>query len=315
MKGKKQEMKNVVKKSKFVILPALATLVLTGVASVTGTVAWFTANREVSATGMKFKTSAENNLFIRGDKANSKETWETQYKFTTPTDGILQPVSTVDGMNFYKTDSSNAKEDGKKEDAANYVAIVGTNGKYDSEESSKSYAYLDYAFQLKAVNTTTTNVNVKITKINLLFDDKATGVKAFRTATFVKENTTTEKPAAALTVNDATLKSISRMSGATYQDGTKAVGKANESNKIGLQTISTSKIDQELVIGSAAAKTSSYFQVIVRVWLEGEDTDCTNTVFADKNASDWSVDLKVSLDGNAATNITSEAPTSNSQGN
>lgn len=306
-------MKNVVKKSKFVILPALATLVLTGVASVTGTVAWFTANREVSATGMKFKTSAENNLFIRGDKANSEETWETQYKFTTPTDGILQPVSTVDGMNFYKTDSSNAKEDGKKEDAAKYVAIVGTNGKYDSEESSKSYAYLDYAFQLKAVNTTTTDVNVKITEINLLFDNKATGVKAFRTATFVKDNKTTEKPTDALTVNDATLKSISRMSGATYQDDTKAVGKANESSTIDLQTIS--QIDQSLVIGSAAAKTSSYFQVIVRVWLEGEDKDCTNTVFADKNASDWSVDLKVSLDGNAATYITSEAPTSNSQGN
>ena len=43
-------MKKNFKKSKFVILPALATLVLTGVASVTGTVAWFTANRTASAS-------------------------------------------------------------------------------------------------------------------------------------------------------------------------------------------------------------------------------------------------------------------------
>ena len=49
-------MKKNFKKSKFVILPALATLVLTGVASVTGTVAWFTANRAVTVTGNKFET-------------------------------------------------------------------------------------------------------------------------------------------------------------------------------------------------------------------------------------------------------------------
>ena len=103
------------------------------------------------------------------------------------------------------------------------------------------------------------------------------------------------------------------MDGATYQDNTKAVGKASGSDTIDLQPISI--IDKDLVIGSATAKTSSYFQVIVRVWLEGEDKDCTNTVFADKNASDWSVDLKVSLDGTAATKITSEAPKQNSQGN
>ena len=48
-------MKKNFKKSKFVILPALATLVLTGVASVTGTVAWFTANRNASASLTSFK--------------------------------------------------------------------------------------------------------------------------------------------------------------------------------------------------------------------------------------------------------------------
>ena len=52
-------MKKNFKKSKFVILPALATLVLTGVASVTGTVAWFTANRTVKASASQFKAEAE----------------------------------------------------------------------------------------------------------------------------------------------------------------------------------------------------------------------------------------------------------------
>ncbi len=49
-------MKKNFKKSKFVIVPALATLLLTGVASVTGTVAWFTASRTVESTIESFNT-------------------------------------------------------------------------------------------------------------------------------------------------------------------------------------------------------------------------------------------------------------------
>ena len=49
-------MKKNLKKSKFVILPALATLVLTSVATVTGTAAWFTVNRTVTVSGNKFET-------------------------------------------------------------------------------------------------------------------------------------------------------------------------------------------------------------------------------------------------------------------
>lgn len=298
-------MKKNLKKSKFVILPALATLVLTSVATITGTAAWFTVNKTVSASGMHFKTEADSNLFIRADAKTGSGygLWDTKYTFTSPVDGILQPVSTIDGLNFYKTNSTTAKEDGKKEDTAKYVAINGTNGKFDDGETSKNYAYLDYAFQLKAVNTNATEANVKITSLNLLFDGKQTSVKAFRTATFVKENGTTENPGDVATASSMTLKSISRMNGAAYQNATKAVGKAAGSETIELQDISF--IDKALTIGSAAAKASSYFQVIVRVWLEGEDTECTNTVFADKNDSNWSVDLKVSLDGADTTYITS----------
>lgn len=58
-------MKKNFKKSKFVILPALATLVLTGVASVTGTVAWFTANRVATVSGGKFQTGTnDGNLIV-----------------------------------------------------------------------------------------------------------------------------------------------------------------------------------------------------------------------------------------------------------
>lgn len=82
-------MKKNFKKSKFVILPALATLVLTGVASVTGTVAWFTANRAVSATASSFQANNLNGNFT------IKATGVTGLTSTSETDGTSSTV-TVD---------------------------------------------------------------------------------------------------------------------------------------------------------------------------------------------------------------------------
>ena len=52
-------MKNKFKKSK-IIVPALALITTTTVASVTGTVAWFTANRTATVTASTFKSTAQN---------------------------------------------------------------------------------------------------------------------------------------------------------------------------------------------------------------------------------------------------------------
>ncbi len=84
-------MKKNFKKSKFVILPALATLVLTGVASVTGTVAWFTANRTAKVTGSKFittKTDSAMNVTVVGD-SDSGTSQSSENSVTLDTDAKL----------------------------------------------------------------------------------------------------------------------------------------------------------------------------------------------------------------------------------
>ena len=40
------------------------------------------------------------------------------------------------------------------------------------------------------------------------------------------------------------------------------------------------KIDDAAQIGEVDALTTKYFKVVVRLWLEGEDTTCTNETFA-----------------------------------
>ena len=52
------------KKTK-IIVPALGVLLLSTAASVTGTVAWFSMNNFVTATGMEVKARAENGNHIK----------------------------------------------------------------------------------------------------------------------------------------------------------------------------------------------------------------------------------------------------------
>ena len=79
-------MKKNFKKSKFVILPALATLVLTGVASVTGTMAWFTANRAATVNASTFESKAEGSDLMVTTTAN--ENAGTKKEEASATDSI-----------------------------------------------------------------------------------------------------------------------------------------------------------------------------------------------------------------------------------
>ena len=63
------------KKSK-ILAPALGVLVLSTAASISGTVAWFTANRTVTASGMSVSAKASSDLYI-ANSAISNNAWDT----------------------------------------------------------------------------------------------------------------------------------------------------------------------------------------------------------------------------------------------
>lgn len=99
-------MKKNLKKSKFVILPALATLVLTSVATVTGTAAWFTVNRTVTVSGSKFETKV-----LDGDLKV----------------GITKGVGIKDNVNANSTVTVTATVDGYLTHGS-YNAAIGSTG-------------------------------------------------------------------------------------------------------------------------------------------------------------------------------------------
>ena len=287
-------MKKNFKKSKFVILPALATLVLTGVASVTGTVAWFTANRAVTVSGMAITAKAGSNLLIAGDDLTSvQQKADSEFAATlTQTISVneLAPASTVNAKNFFYTDS--AKADGSID-----------TGKYDeaTNNETKKY-YVDYVFQLKAINTETSEQSLYINSIGISYDeaaddtDKANlekAAKAFRCAFFLETARTTagsEFSADTTTVTNG-MKFIYTPKDAANQTNGKAVksastgDKANSSADLGDVSYLSTKTAYETV-----ATGTHYYKGVARLWLEGEDTSCTNDLFKTAT-SQWKFDL------------------------
>ena len=96
------------KKTK-IIVPALGVLLLSTAASVTGTVAWFSMNNFVTATGMQVKARAENGIVI--SNASDSTTWkETATSARTDT-LALKPTSTVTGATWVHSTSNNSSDE------------------------------------------------------------------------------------------------------------------------------------------------------------------------------------------------------------
>ena len=89
------------KKTK-IIVPALGVLLLSTAASVTGTVAWFSMNNFVTATGMQVKAKAENGIVISNQAAASGEgvTWKESAISTRTSTLEVRPTSTATGATW-----------------------------------------------------------------------------------------------------------------------------------------------------------------------------------------------------------------------
>ena len=136
-------MKNKFKKSK-IIVPALALITTTTVASVTGTVAWFSANRAATVTAQFQATDSEGSLLVK-TAAGVGTTVATDVDYAT-TNAV-----TVDGKLTHG--SYNASTSGGT-DGLLYVANISE----DSTDASK-YVVDGYSSKGKIEDNTGTNIS------------------------------------------------------------------------------------------------------------------------------------------------------------
>lgn len=297
------------------LIPAAGSLLISAVMLSTSTYAWFTMNKTVTVTGMTMSTTVGSNLLISND--NTEGNFKTAIEQNVS--GVLEPVSTVNGINYFYTVQASA--DGKKLATQATYEDLAEPGSSDTAFHSAygnddALGYIDYTFYLKATSTADDGEKVSMTKCNLYRDaSTSSGTKtevtdkAWRVAMFVEKVGTNTASCGAGGVADAeNLKSVLGLTGADYFTDNKGVKQAAAGDTqldtvIGWNTAAN--------LDSAVAKgNTQYYKVIVRLWLEGEDESCTNATYAPLDSVPYHLDLRFDLvapsDTHAVSAITSD---------
>ena len=160
------------KKTK-VIIPALGLLVLSTAASVSGTVAWFSVNSTVSVSGMTVTTKVASSVLITtdtiGSTAKKADNLFDNGPLSQEVSGCLEPVSTVDGRQFYYTTNALANGDAKTDAYTLYSAQADFATAYGQTGDETVLPYVDYVFQLKVSNTGDAPQDLKVTALDLTY--------------------------------------------------------------------------------------------------------------------------------------------------
>lgn len=323
------------KKTKIVV-PALAVLLLSTAASVSGTVAWFSMNTSINVSGMTVKTKVSSNLQIAETNAEANYSNDDLEQARA---AYLEPASTVNGQNyFYTTDADGsgvAKEKGA-EGATTYIAYnesanTGSANagktKHDAAfctaygfndpaadagsgvNDTMCFAYVDYSFYLKGT-AASANQSIYMSKCEMAYKGAGQGMFgaleagwAWRVCLFsvaTSANTTVADGDAAVSANN---KTIMKFAASANHTANYAVSSASST----LAAVDNAN-QPAAVTGALTAGTPVYYKVIVRLWLEGEDTTCTNATYATLTG-DWSLNVDFNLDGDASTKAVSAITT------
>ena len=311
------------------------TLVAT-VALGSSTYAWFAINSKVTATGMNFTTKVQDNLFI-ATAAHESTTIVSEENFRTTeiqsVGGILEPVSSKDGMSFWYSETNNVNGNGSVKNPIwkNYgtegltVAAGKTNNNFSlnniPNDSAKALGFIDYVYDIKAVASGATTLN--LTRLDLMYADEVSELtnSAFRVAVFVEKATNesgAENNGSNYIVNEAD--NNTDVDGKAEVKGTAATwifapsGKGNNNfttkgteNAVVTAADSVEKMtyQTEPATIAIAGQGTHYYKVVVRVWLEGQDKNCNNTTFAKLDDGKWGLTTEWTLGNATGTPVTS----------
>jgi hypothetical protein len=280
------------------LIPALAMLLIATMLVSTATFAWFSMNDTVTVTGMEVKATVSDSLLIASSTAGTTKSADSAFTkgINQSVYGILQPVSTISGAkdSYYYT--YDAKADGSKATAVAqepYRAVPTTGAdayKVDDGTGTPKDAFKDYVFEIKAINANAGSAkNLVMTKLNLLYDGVAVTEHAYRVAIFTQEQSgDAYNELATTTAADA----IYANSGFAYFDSTAVSGTATKA------AVSPTVNNATTWEKSVPAQTTKYYKITVRLWLEGEDTDCYTSQFVPLT-KEWTLDLKFELSSTA----------------
>lgn len=308
------------------LLPALAMLTVSAISLSSATYAWFTMNKEVQVKGLAMRTKVSSNLLI---SSNNEEGSYKADTLIEGRQALLEPVSSNSantGDFFYTLDAS---ENGSKAHAITGTGAVAYNsynenatgnataaaaGKYKHDAAfneqygitpaasdfGTAYGYIDYVFYLKATGTVD-GQEIRMTKCDLdmatdatnpSYGNLGTGDNAWRVAMFATPLT----DAQAGIGNSGTGSSVGQIDPAASGQTAKCILKTSSAAYFNDTAVDTASTKASVTTGSGLIGTidsgeTKYYKVLVRVWLEGEDTSCNSKTYAALQNGQWKLDL------------------------
>lgn len=271
------------------LIPAIAMLLVSAVLLGTSTFAWFSMNNKVTVTGMTITTSVQSNLLVGkvGEgtgTAGALVEEDLKATATQTVTGVLQPVSSVNGTAFYYVDTTKVNGDGSSTPGTGVYTLWDGSSTINGVASSKGYVLYDVVLKATATGAQT----LSLTKFDITYTKAASEsgvVKTFRAAVLASAAQTTLTAAEGAAVS---LKTIIAPTSAAYFEQVSTVNQAVASTSA-LGDVSSFGSEAEIDDGLVAGDTK-YYHVKVIVWLEGEDTQCTNETFLPLTGN-WAVDI------------------------
>lgn len=263
------------KKTK-IIVPALGVLLLSTAASVTGTVAWFSMNNFVTATGMNVTAKAENGIII-SNAAAANGSWKDSAISTRTATLAVKPTSTATGATWVHSTSNDAAQanTGNAYDALTPDFDTTTGAGYIDENdndafdaATESAYYAMHSFYIKSSAQAITNT-LYITHVKATLpttQNSADLNKALRVLVKLNGNDSSAKVYSP--VYAAANYNVATASGAS---ATTPVVPIDASGTNGL--IATAK-QEFLPNQNIPANDDTPLQINVYLYFEGEDPNC-----------------------------------------
>lgn len=279
-KKRKERMQNAKMIRRNIVLIALLLVVVSGV----GTYAWFSVSNRARVENLALIADYAGNLQIADDLGNRPGTYSDALDLKNATgaanmdNSILSPVTTKDGVKFF---------------APNYNSLTQTVESVteitNKDELNKYYVY-EKTFYLKAGAANGNNVG----NITRTYDIALYGVNSNNKTNgcFIYQPTASGDAAAnsirvSFTLEDGTSYIYEPNSDVHNTDNTKAIDGVN--NEYGRYNTYQQNSNGSFVISPKTNESEKLFtinenvdvKVTMRLWIEGTDVDCTNSIGAD----------------------------------
>ena len=291
------------------LVPAIALLLVSLFMITTTTLAWFSMNTAVTATGMQVTATAGDNIMVYKTPSQVQGADKDFHNAVVlPHKEVkLAPVSSADGAEFYYVDGRNVNGAGNLIRPMEYIAYdagssESVNDFNKNYRTSGSVAYTEYIFQLKATNAQDFTQELVLASLDLTYGGTTYGTqKAFRVAVFADAFPEDENPDDAIypSLSGESLVTVLAPEGAEYRtartEGGNDIGRSIGRDAHGeLAMCDVLRFGQKASFCNVLPGETVYYRVVVRLWLEGEDTTCGNATFAPLDEA-WALDLSIAF--------------------